>query len=105
MNPNVSPASAPELLFASLPAQTSGKDIATEPAHLNTAKEQPGHGATSAPVPPQQLPANEEPELRLEPDLPSDGRDEEGEAMIRDLPQRPELSEPPSQPSPASIKS
>jgi len=41
---------------------------------------------------------NEEPELALEPDLPSDGRDEKGEAMIRDLPQRPELSEPPSQP-------
>lgn len=47
---------------------------------------------------------NEEPELVLEPDLPSDGRDEKGEAMIRDLPQRPELSEPPSQPSPSSIK-
>ncbi len=42
--------------------------------------------------------ANEEPPLLLEPDLPSDGRDEEGEAMIRNLPQRPELSEPPSQP-------
>lgn len=41
---------------------------------------------------------NEEPGLLLEPDLPSDGPDEVGEAMIRDLPQRPELSEPPSQP-------
>jgi len=38
----------------------------------------------------------EEPELALEPDLPSDGRDQVGEAMIRDLPQLPELSEPPS---------
>ena len=28
---------------------------------------------------------NEEPELTLEADLPSDGRDEEGEAMIRQL--------------------
>lgn len=37
---------------------------------------------------------NEEPELALEPDLPSDGRDEEGEAMIRQLPRSPELSEP-----------
>jgi hypothetical protein len=33
-------------------------------------------------------PGNEEPELALEPDLPSDGRDEKGEAMIRDLPKR-----------------
>jgi hypothetical protein len=45
--------------------------------------------------------ANEEPPLLLEPDLPSDGRDEDGEAMIRNLPQRPELSEPPSQPDPS----
>jgi len=37
-----------------------------------------------------------EPELALEPDLPSDGRDQVGEAMIRDLPPRPELGEPPS---------
>ncbi|MDQ3058482.1 MAG: hypothetical protein M3R45_03005 [Pseudomonadota bacterium] len=44
----------------------------------------------------------EEPELVLEPDLPSDGRDEVGEAMIRNLPQRPELSEPPSQPDPSN---
>lgn len=29
---------------------------------------------------------NEEPEPTLEDDLPSDGRDEKGEAMIRDLP-------------------
>ncbi len=29
---------------------------------------------------------NEEPELTLEEDLPSDGRDEKGEAMIRNLP-------------------
>ena len=40
--------------------------------------------------------------MALEPDLPSDGRDAVGEAMIRDLPQRPELSEPPSQPHPSS---
>lgn len=42
--------------------------------------------------------AAEEPEMAIEPDLPSDGRDLVGEAMIRDLPQRRELSEPPSQP-------
>ncbi|CDS54457.1 hypothetical protein [Polaromonas sp. CG9_12] len=40
--------------------------------------------------------------MALEPDLPSDGRDAIGEAMIRDLPQRPELSEPASQPDPSS---
>ena len=39
---------------------------------------------------------NEEPELRIEPDVPSDGRDERGEEMIRDLPQRPVLAEPQS---------
>lgn len=47
-------------------------------------------------------PGGEEPEIALEPDLPSDGRDFVGEAMIRDLPQRPELSEAPSQPDPSS---
>jgi hypothetical protein len=31
-------------------------------------------------------PGNEEPELTLEDDLPSDGRDQKGEAMIRSLP-------------------
>lgn len=41
---------------------------------------------------------NEEPHLALEPDLPSDGRDIEGEAMIRKLPDRPELSDPPQAP-------
>ena len=40
-------------------------------------------------------PGNEEPDSALEPDLPTDGRDEEGEQMIRQLPPRPELSKPP----------
>ena len=31
---------------------------------------------------------NEEPEPTIEDDLPSDGRDEKGEAMIRDLPRK-----------------
>lgn len=56
----------------------------------------------AAHTPPTRNPGNEEPEMLLEPDLPSDGRDEKGEAMIRDLPQRPELSEPPSQPVPSN---
>lgn len=34
----------------------------------------------------EKRPGNEEPEPTLEEDLPSDGRDEKGEAMIRDLP-------------------
>lgn len=47
---------------------------------------------------PQKAGNNEEPDLRLEPDLPSDGPDEEGETMIRNLPERPELSRAPSGP-------
>ena len=39
-----------------------------------------------------------------EPDLPSDGRDEKGEAMIRDLPQRSELSDPPGKSGPTNTK-
>jgi hypothetical protein len=44
-------------------------------------------------------PGNEEPEPTLEDDLPSDGRDEKGEAMIRDLPESagsPQAPKPPS---------
>ena len=48
-------------------------------------------------APPPKKPDNEEPAMALEADLPSDGRDEIGEAMIRNLPQRPELAEPPGQ--------
>ena len=39
-----------------------------------------------------------------EPDLPSDGRDEKGEAMIRDLPQRSELSDPPGKSGPTNTQ-
>lgn len=38
--------------------------------------------------PARKRPGNEEPELTLEDDLPSDGRDKKGEAMIRDLPRK-----------------
>jgi hypothetical protein len=44
-------------------------------------------------------PGNEEPEPALEPDLPTDGRDLDGEAMIRDLPKRRELSDAPPEPA------
>jgi hypothetical protein len=54
-----------------------------------------GHDQDTA-APPLKKPDNEEPAMVLEADLPSDGRDDVGEAMIRNLPQRPELAEPPS---------
>lgn len=44
-------------------------------------------------------PGNEEPEPALEPDLATDGRDEDGEAMMRDLPQRQMLSAAPPEPA------
>lgn len=66
---------------------------------INSADQQAG-SSTVALTPPQNQ-GGEEPEMALEPDLPSDGRDAVGEAMIRELPQRPELSEPPSQPDPS----
>lgn len=67
----------------------------------------PGKGWPDASDKPAAVPGSrdinlEEPEMALELDLPSDGRDLMGEAMIRDLPQRPELSEPPSQPDPSN---
>lgn len=71
---------------AGQPAKPSGQQVAAD-IHSTSPRQQPG---------------GEEPAMALEPDLPSDGRDAVGEAMIRDLPQRPELSEPPSQPNPSS---
>jgi hypothetical protein len=44
-------------------------------------------------------PGNEEPEPTSEPDLPSDGRDEKGEAMIRDLPRQAGSSQLPKSPA------
>lgn len=58
----------------------------------------PDAQADSGAPKPRVKPPSDEPELALEPDVPSDGRDEVGDAMIRDLPRRPELGEPPSQP-------
>lgn len=78
-----------------------GKGLPAEPANIVVDKNQSGQPAASGTSATSKVAGNEEPELLLEPDLPSDGRDEIGEAMIRDLPQRPELSEPPSQPNPS----
>ena len=77
------------------------------PANSDTASQSgsaSGQQANSGGESPADLhkPGGEEPELALEPDLPSDGRDPVGEAMIRDLPQLPELSEAPSQPHPSA---
>lgn len=67
-------------------------------------KKQPAQDDALTAGPPSKSPGNEEPAFALEPDLPSDGRDEEGEAMIRALPERTELAEPPGQPSPPNPK-
>ena len=79
-------------------ASPASPDLA---GHAGTARDgQTSSGA--APLTPRHKPGSEEPTMALEPDLPSDGRDAVGEAMIRDLPQLPELSEPPSQPHPSN---
>ena len=69
--------------------------------HADTVLDQQASSGAE-PLAPRHKQGGEEPGMALEPDLPSDGRDAVGEAMIRDLPQRPELSEPPSQPHPSN---
>ena len=62
-----------------------------EPAHTLPAeprqitKAQAPKAAASQPASRTKRPGNEEPELALEEDVPSDGKDEKGEAMIRSL--------------------
>jgi hypothetical protein len=55
-----------------------------------------GHDQASAPRSKEAVkaPDNEEPEPVPEADLSTDGPDEQGEAMIRDLPRNPQLSPP-----------
>ena len=62
-------------------------------SNLETASSADRRAESSSPIDKSN---NEEPEIGMEPDLPSDGRDEVGEAMIRDLPERSELSGPPA---------
>lgn len=81
---------------------TVGKHVPADSDDIVADNNQHGQQTTPEPSAASTAAGNEEPQLLLEPDLPSDGRDEIGEAMIRDLPQRPELSEPPSQPNPSS---
>ena len=77
----------------------NGLQDAASPADM--ARDRQASSGT-APLAPRQNPGVEEPDMALEPDLPSVGRDAVGEAMIRDLPQSPQLSEPPSQPHPSN---
>ena len=70
------------------------RDAPAGAAPVSSAREPFGHDKNAA-APPPHKPDNEEPVMTLEADLPSDGRDEVGEAMIRNLPRRPPKSEPP----------
>ena len=73
MNPKLESANSPDSEF---------NHCATDPGAVSSA--------------PSGKPNDDEPELLFEADLPSDGHDEQGEKMILDLPERPELSGPPS---------
>lgn len=86
-------------------AASSEEQANTGPAQssqITQDSEFPNHELGGPTTPAPKNPGNEEPAFALEPDLPTDGRDEVGEEMIRELPQRPELSEPPSQPGASS---
>lgn len=88
-------------LRGSEPSDESEETSPGKPANITLDTDSPPHNTFSAAT---QAPKTciEEPDMVLEPDLPSDGRDEKGEAMIRDLPQRRELTESPSQPDSSS---
>ena len=66
-----------------------------QPVHATTSARHSAQATNTSDSPGMgtKAPSTEEPELALEPDLPTDGRDETGEQMIRDLPVRPELSD------------
>lgn len=72
---------------------TPSKAPASDSEHANpdallSEKQAMPHPALSTALPSTNL-ADEEPALVLEPDLPSDGRDEQGEATVRALPKLP----------------
>ncbi|MDB5742902.1 MAG: hypothetical protein JWR68_1217 [Polaromonas sp.] len=70
--------------------------LPAEPSNVTPAHAQADQGSRSkTTTQPVKKPGNEEPEMALEEDVPSDGNDEVGEAMIRELPVRPELSRSP----------
>lgn len=90
------------------PDESSNNPVA-EPEKDEPIARQPDQDgkAHKSPVsfPAPKRPDNEEPDLAMEADLPSDGRDEEGEAMIRALPQGKELSDPPKSSGPTASTS
>lgn len=65
-----------------LGAGSPGEPAHTLPAEPNQTTKTPAAKADAT----HKRAGNEEPEPTIEDDLPSDGRDEKGEAMIRDLP-------------------
>ena len=79
----------------------SGPDAGRTPAGPTNPVLDPHANAKNELSAASRLPDADEPEIDIESDIPSDGRDVVGEAMIRDLPQRPELTETPSQPDPS----
>ena len=101
MNPSATPSNGSSSSSSS--SEPTDKALPAEADRARVEK-QSGQEAAAAAGPPSKSPGNEEPAFALEPDLPSDGRDEEGEAMIRALPQRTELAEPASQPSSPRLK-
>jgi hypothetical protein len=74
-------AGSPDEPAHTLPAEPAQITKAPKAQSAKPAAAQPRSGTRKSP-------GNEEPELTLEDDLPSDGRDKKGEAMIRDLPRQ-----------------
>ena len=66
----------------------SGGPPPSSPTTDQPADQKPVPGGPGVAPLPRQAPGKEEPDMVLEPDIASDGPDEEGEAMIRDLPKR-----------------
>jgi hypothetical protein len=60
--------------------------LPVEPSQITKLAAARPDAADSNPAAREKRPGNEEPEMAMEDDLPSDGRDEKGEAMIRNLP-------------------
>lgn len=70
------------------------EDAASADTPKISARNQSGVRQRECAGPPSQSAVDEEPALVLEPDLPSDGRDVEGESMIRELPPITERADP-----------
>lgn len=88
-----------ELIWPKRAASNDNREPDGQPDHLRDGKNDP----RASPSATGELP--DEPEVEQESDVPLDGRDEIGEAMIRDLPRRPELTDSPSPPQSAPLHS